>query len=258
MDTTNYEYEPLQSPKHIRLLRLSEPESSDRLHYDLYQGSLEEPNSTFPQYAALSYTWGKPEFNRSIIVNGRRLDITENLYAALQTSNLNKHSIWIDAVCINQKDNLEKNTQVPLMTKIYSNATAAVIWLGEESEDSELALQFILDLHKTFTTSGEVMDEFIYALGGGSAPTYTKTKSRLQELADAGRLACGSTECVAVARLLDRPWFKVNIRTCNYRLDTFTNANQASMDHTGGIEICQSSASSWQQCPSMVFILRIL
>ena len=213
MDTTKYEYEPLQSSKHIRLLRLVDSQSSNQLHYDLYQASLERSNSTFPKYAALSYTWGKPEFNRSIIVNSCQLNITENLYAVLQTLNLGNYSIWIDAICINQKDDLEKNTQIPLMTTIYAKASTAVIWIGQESEDSKLALQFILDLHRTFIAGDEFMDNVINTLGGRPPPTYTKTKGLLQELADAGRLAHGSAECVAVARLFDRPWFKVIIRT---------------------------------------------
>ena len=219
-----YEYEPLETSKHIRLLRLSNPESSDRLQYDLYQESLESPKSTFPDYAALSYTWGNPEFSRSITVNGRRLDVTENLYAALQTLDLGEQSLWIDAICINQKDDVEKNTQIPLMTMIYACAIAGVIWLGEESEDSKLALQFILDLHNLFTTSGEVMDDFIFAFGGGSAPTYSKTKGLLQELADAGRLAYGSAECVAVGNLLNRPWFKVSVRIYDLCYKLFTNS----------------------------------
>jgi Heterokaryon incompatibility protein (HET) len=38
--------------------------------------------------------------------------------------------IWIDAICINQKDIGEKNVQVPLMGEIYASAACVIVWLG--------------------------------------------------------------------------------------------------------------------------------
>lgn len=46
--------------------------------------------------------------------------------------------IWADAICINQDDNDEKSRQVRLMAQIYSKATYALVWLGEEADDSDL------------------------------------------------------------------------------------------------------------------------
>jgi hypothetical protein len=42
--------------------------------------------------------------------------------------------IWIDALCINQSDNVEKAIQVPLMGSIYTNARQVIVWLGLEEE----------------------------------------------------------------------------------------------------------------------------
>lgn len=49
-------------------------------------------------------------------------------------------SLWVDAICINQGDIPEKNTQVPRMADIFRLAERVVVWLGAESDNSTLAL----------------------------------------------------------------------------------------------------------------------
>jgi hypothetical protein len=44
-------------------------------------------------------------------------------------------NLWIDAICINQKNADEKQAQVPLMGEIYANATEVMVWLGRDSSD---------------------------------------------------------------------------------------------------------------------------
>jgi hypothetical protein len=48
--------------------------------------------------------------------------------------------LWIDTICINQDDIPERNEQVKRMTNIYTFAYRVVTWLGEESNNSMLAL----------------------------------------------------------------------------------------------------------------------
>jgi hypothetical protein len=38
--------------------------------------------------------------------------------------------LWVDAVCINQLDPVEKGHQVAQMGRIYENAERVVVWLG--------------------------------------------------------------------------------------------------------------------------------
>ncbi len=45
-------------------------------------------------------------------------------------------TLWVDAVCINQDDVVEKNHQVHLMKDIYGGATRVLVWLGEERHDT--------------------------------------------------------------------------------------------------------------------------
>ena len=51
--------------------------------------------------------------------------------------------LWIDWICINQKDETEKSTQVRMMADIYKRADDVCIWLGKESEDSSLGINFV-------------------------------------------------------------------------------------------------------------------
>ncbi|KAF2732509.1 HET-domain-containing protein [Polyplosphaeria fusca] len=41
-------------------------------------------------------------------------------------------TLWIDALCINQDDIVERGHQVRLMREIYSKAQKVSVWLGDE------------------------------------------------------------------------------------------------------------------------------
>ena len=42
--------------------------------------------------------------------------------------------MWIDAISINQEDTQERNSQVAIMSDIYSRAESVIVWLGVEDE----------------------------------------------------------------------------------------------------------------------------
>lgn len=54
--------------------------------------------------------------------------------------------LWIDQICINQPDAVEKSSQLALMGEIYCKAQSVVIWLGAGTEDSNRALQYLREL----------------------------------------------------------------------------------------------------------------
>jgi len=64
-------------------------------------------------YKALSYVWGEPRFTDIIFIEGKRLAITDSLGAALRRlrppAGQPQLRIWIDQVCINQKDSVERS-----------------------------------------------------------------------------------------------------------------------------------------------------
>jgi hypothetical protein len=77
--------------------------------------------------------------------NGTLILITSNLWDFLcaQSKELAGQLLWIDQICINQMDPLERACQVRLMSRIFENATETIIWLGKEDDDTEHAFQRI-------------------------------------------------------------------------------------------------------------------
>jgi len=98
-----------------------------------------------PRYTALSYTWGNANCSSDIFVNGTKRGVSPNLASALRHLRHQKEtiSLWADAVCINQADDLEKTAQLFIMDDIYRDAEEVLVWLGEASEDSDLAMKMI-------------------------------------------------------------------------------------------------------------------
>lgn len=48
--------------------------------------------------------------------------------------------------CIDQSNVLERNHQVGRMTEKYRRANEIVIWLGEATNDSDLVMEFIMNI----------------------------------------------------------------------------------------------------------------
>ncbi|KAL8976583.1 MAG: hypothetical protein Q9205_007436, partial [Flavoplaca limonia] len=58
---------------------------------------------------------------------------------------LSRPRIWVDAICINQNDHVEKAHQVTRMARIYTDARRVIVWLGEHENESRLATQLLQD-----------------------------------------------------------------------------------------------------------------
>jgi hypothetical protein len=97
-----------------------------------------------PAYEALSYTWGSIHSVGSITLNDTPFHVTKNLNAALRDLRLphTTRVVWIDAICINQADNDERGEQVQLMREIYTQAKEVIVWVGQASNSSNLAMDF--------------------------------------------------------------------------------------------------------------------
>jgi len=100
-----------------------------------------------PEYSALSYCWGNANERVPIQCNGQLLNITRNLYSALDAIRRRParatRYIWADGICINQNDEKEQAQQVPLMTKLYQRAAQVFVYLGQSDSDVEPALAAI-------------------------------------------------------------------------------------------------------------------
>lgn len=95
-----------------------------------------------PTFEAISYRWrGEPV---TILLNDTPFKICSNLVCALRFMRIERcRTLWADAICINQTDNVEKSWQVGLMGRIYKQAQRSLLWLGPEQDDSDLAMDVL-------------------------------------------------------------------------------------------------------------------
>ncbi|KAK5465539.1 hypothetical protein LTS15_002102 [Exophiala xenobiotica] len=143
--SADYVHNSLPSDTSIRLLYLKRPDSEQDnvIRCSLKEVELAKP----PDYIAVSYTWGLPEKraeayethsarDHTIYVDSKPFQVTENLHDALlffrSLLDVEDYPLWIDAICINQKDYDEKGKQVSMMGTIYNQADRVVVWLGKD------------------------------------------------------------------------------------------------------------------------------
>jgi hypothetical protein len=85
-----------------------------------------------PEYETLSYVWGDPTVTKPIILDGEIFEVTTNLESALRHIRKSwPRLLWVDAVCINQTDHLEKAHQINLMGNLYRKSRRGLIWFGD-------------------------------------------------------------------------------------------------------------------------------
>jgi hypothetical protein len=139
-------YSPLQvSSQETRLVVLHpSKESGSVVKCELKIVSLNEN----PDFEALSYVWGDSRETRSIELVGQSFSVTTNLWAALTRlrDKTSPRVIWIDAICINQRDVQEKSSQIPLMGPIYKHARRVVTFLGNSENDYYTHVDALLQL----------------------------------------------------------------------------------------------------------------
>lgn len=63
--------------------------------------------------------------------------------------------LWVDAICIDQNQILERNAQVKQMGRVYSQAESVLVWLGRPDNESAGALQFLDQLASHLEIHGE-------------------------------------------------------------------------------------------------------
>lgn len=133
---TSPTYQPLiVDSKEIRVLRLHPGNWTDIISCSIQTISLVDHSFISPDtaYEALSYVWAAEPGTEEILVDNQFTNVTRNLFFALRR--LRKISavrtIWVDAVCIDQRNEIEKGHQVAMMGTIYSSCIRAYLWLGE-------------------------------------------------------------------------------------------------------------------------------
>ncbi|KAI0395211.1 heterokaryon incompatibility protein-domain-containing protein [Xylariaceae sp. FL0594] len=90
------------------------------------------PINGCPPFVALSYVWGSDDPLPTLCVDGEPFKIRDNLTTALkQLRTLCPDTyIWTDAVCIDQRNEVEKSHIVQHMGEIFYAARRVYAWLG--------------------------------------------------------------------------------------------------------------------------------
>jgi hypothetical protein len=128
---SNFHYETLADSE-FRIAILHPGERTDAIEIRLSHASVDQN----PTYEALSYVWGDATVTESINLHGQPFNITVNLFFALRRlrhKDKPRH-IWIDSICIDQSNNLERQQQISRMRDIYSRAFKVIVWTGEDDK----------------------------------------------------------------------------------------------------------------------------
>lgn len=187
-------YTPLDHAKsQIRLVHLHPRSSSREITCSLHIASLDEWSCV---YEALSYEWGPEKEQRCIKLNGQDFSIRENLWDALwHLRNVTEtRIIWIDALAINQEDDIERGHQVQQMKRVYQKCFRVIAWIG------------LPNLAKSNKTDFEyVMESF--------------------------ELNTKHEECREAIRFIFSKWFRINLRSLWSKSWQYSSHRQAYIEN---------------------------
>ena len=160
-----YEYSPLPMGS-IRLL--GKDDSAGSSIWSLTHHVL----SNAPTFFALSYVWGTGKPTERLDIDQSVLTITPSLSTLLHQleTRSDVHFIWIDQICINQQDDVEKAVQVKMMRDVYVSAHKVLVWLGPSTEGSDLAMDSIPPLGESIAKNRFAQDPLPSCLPGRDDP----------------------------------------------------------------------------------------
>lgn len=164
-----FEQDWLEDPKTMfRIIELEPGEGDEPVVLKLVDGSIHSAED----YEALSYRWEDikegedPALMPHVHSSGGRgiFPVSYSVLLALLRLRYPQRTrrLWIDQLCIVQKDDIstatteaekekrrraaaEKSSQLRIMGTIYKNATQAIIWLGPDSKPNELSACTIIE-----------------------------------------------------------------------------------------------------------------
>ncbi|KAK5711210.1 hypothetical protein LTR17_018502 [Elasticomyces elasticus] len=155
----SYAYQPLDpEQKQIRLLALEPGGYHDPLLARLLLVSLHD----MPVYTTISYVWGDPSKTSELVICGTRLSVPLNTALALRRMRLDDIVLvmWIDSICINQKDIHERGQQVSIMGDIYRRSVGNLIHLTDDHIMGERAVRLASQIDKEARVETNEWKEF--------------------------------------------------------------------------------------------------
>ncbi|KAK3114756.1 hypothetical protein LTR53_006599 [Teratosphaeriaceae sp. CCFEE 6253] len=148
-----------------------------------------------PPYDCLSYTWGPPFRDAS---NSNSDEPTAILCNDHRPATNRSHYLWVDALCINQSDTVERSSQVAQMHRIFREASSTMVWLGPNRGDIVSNLGFLHNFHQIDRPDGK------YEAYKAAQVGHHRDPESYQKL---GVPFVHEHEWQAVARLMSYNWF---------------------------------------------------
>ena len=130
-------YAATLGPDEFRLVCLSAVTNQD---YPLHLTLETFGDDDHPEYECTSYSWGGEDGDSSLcqpVYIGEHWDIllqTQNCWSMLRFLRpwRGVRMVWVDAVCIDQRNREEQGAQVAKMRRIYETCLRVVLYLGED------------------------------------------------------------------------------------------------------------------------------
>ena len=126
---------------------------------------------------------------------GDRLVVQQSVYQLMWRLRQQSEPItlWVDAICIDQSNRSERNSQVEMMDRIYTSAETVVIWVGEENERTPMLAEYLKRVES--------------ALNNGEHARARKHGDSPQKLHAEEMSWRRTAEWTDLGFFLDRPWF---------------------------------------------------
>jgi hypothetical protein len=145
-----YQWQPLDSTRReIRVLDLDAGAEESLLRGCLRHVSMNALRK--PQYETVSYAWGERTLVETILIGDKTMSIPASAASALRCMRLpeQNRTLWIDCICIDQDDNLEKGQQVRLMADIYTSSICTLAFIGNDEALGQRAFHGMTSLCNT-------------------------------------------------------------------------------------------------------------
>jgi hypothetical protein len=142
---SDFAYQPLDLARtQVRLIRILDGLPGSSIQCELWHTDLGE------EHTCLSYMCGDDEPAYAILVNGRKLLVRNNLsdFLADARDRRFRMPLWIDAICLNQSNVVERNHQVQQMWRIYASAAEILVWAGKLPSSLVDICRTVNDLHE--------------------------------------------------------------------------------------------------------------
>lgn len=185
-DVVNAELKPLE-PDHFRIVRVY---PSRHTFAPLRCRTVAVPLDSRPRYEAVSYTWGNFEHKGYLWLNGIRQVVTKNasrILRNLRNGQGSARTLWVDSLCINQRDMEERSAQVAMMGLIYSNADQVAICLDSGGANDTWALRIVTSVARI---------------------AHTYSRDAFEELKTIIAESQGRNPFVCVRNLFEHDWFR--------------------------------------------------